>query len=140
MPKCPECNGNVGKADAACKSCGAELGEMAPPPAPAPAGGGQQVAIIIGVIVVVAALLIFLSGAMGSTKCKECKGKGTWVCVVCKGGPAKCVTCKGSGNDPQTYSTCQTCGGKGTASVCSNCKGTWKKACPNCGGTGSVNK
>ena len=140
MPKCPECNANVGKADAACKACGAELGEMAPPPPPAPPSNAQQYGIIIGVIVVVAALLIFLSGAMGSTKCKECKGKGTWVCVVCKGGPAKCITCKGSGNDPQTFSTSQTCGGKGTASVCYNCKGTWKKACPNCGGSGSVNK
>jgi len=113
---------------------------MAPPRAPATPSNAQQYGIIIGVIVVVAALLIFVSGAMGSTKCGECKGKGTWVCVVCKGGTPKCITCKGSGNDPQTFSTCMTCGGKGTAQVCYNCKGTWKKACPNCGGTGTVNK
>ena len=101
MPKCPECNGNVGRQDAACKSCGAELGELAPPPPPAPPSNAQQYAIIVGVIVVVAALLIFLSGAMGSHKCPECKGKGTWTCVVCKGSTPKCVTCKGTGSDPQ---------------------------------------
>ena len=82
----------------------------------------------------------FLSGAMGSHKCPECKGKGTWTCVVCKGQTPKCVNCKGTGNDPQTFSTCMTCGGKGTAQVCYNCKGTWKKACPKCGGSGSVNE
>ena len=140
MPKCPECNANVGKQDAACKSCGAELGDMAAPPPPAPPSNASQYGIIIGVIVVVAALLIFVSGAMGSKKCPECKGKGTWICVVCKGGTPKCISCKGTGNDPQTFSTCQTCGGKGTAQVCYNCKGTWKKACPKCGGSGTVNE
>ena len=136
MPKCPECDANVGKSDAACKSCGAELGEAAPPPPAGPPSNAQQYGIIIGVIVVVAALLIFISGAMGSSKCKECKGKGVIACVVCKGGPAKCQVCKGSGSDPQTFSTCATCGGKGTASTCYVCKGNWKRTCPSCGGAG----
>ena len=82
MPKCPECNASVGKTDAACKACGAELGEAAPPPPPSPPSNAQQYAIIIGVIVVVAALLIFISGSMGGGTCKECKGKGTVSCVV----------------------------------------------------------
>ena len=138
MPKCPECDANVGKADAACKACGAELGEMAPPPVAKPASDASQYGIIIGVIVVVAALLIFVSSAMGSSKCKECKAKGVTTCVVCKGGTPKCQNCKGSGSDPQTFSTCQTCGGKGSSQVCYNCKGTWKRPCRSCGGSGSV--
>ena len=137
MPKCPECDAAVKSQDAACRSCGAELGEMAPPPPPAPPSNTQQYGIIIGVIVVVAALLIFVSSAMGTSRCKECKGKGVVSCVVCKGSTPKCQNCKGSGADPQTFSTCQTCGGKGTASVCYNCKGNPKKTCPSCGGAGS---
>lgn len=138
MPKCPECDANVGKADAACKTCGAELGAIAPPPPPREPSNAQQYGIIIGVIVVVAALLIFVSSAMGSTKCKECKAKGVTTCVVCKGQTPKCQNCKGSGSDPQTFSTCAMCGGKGTAQVCYNCKGTWKRACRSCNGSGSV--
>jgi len=57
MPKCPECDASVGRQDAACKSCGAELGEMAPPPPPAQPSNAQQYGIIIGVIVVVVAHL-----------------------------------------------------------------------------------
>lgn len=136
MPKCPECDANVGKTDAACRSCGAELGAPAPPPRPAQPSSAQQYGIIVGVIVVAAALLIFLSSAMGGGPCKECKGRGVVSCVVCKGSTPKCQNCKGSGNDPQTFSTCAACGGKGSAAVCYNCKGNSKKACPSCGGAG----
>lgn len=136
MPKCPECDASVGKSDAACKSCGAELGAMAPPPAPSQPSNAAQYGIIIGVIVVAAVLLIFLSGAMGSSRCKECKGKGVVICQVCKGGTPKCQNCKGSGSDPQTFSTCAMCGGKGTAGVCYNCKGNWKHPCRSCEGAG----
>ena len=137
MPKCPECDANVGKQDAACKACGAELGELAPPPPPREPSSGQQYGIIIGVIVVVAALLIFVSGAMGSSKCKECKGKGVVSCVVCKGSTPKCQNCKGSGNDPQTFSTCQKCSGSGVSPICAVCKGQARKTCPSCGGNGA---
>jgi hypothetical protein len=138
MPKCPECNASVGKADAACNACGIELGAPPPPPPPAQQSDGAKYAMIIGGIIVAAIVLLFLSSGMGGSKCKECKAKGYTICVVCKDGRPKCQLCKGSGADPSTQSTCASCGGRGTAQVCYNCKGTPKKTCPSCGGSGSV--
>jgi hypothetical protein len=136
MPKCPECGKPVDLKDEACKSCGFEL-EEAPPPPPKPKSDAAQYGIIIGIIVAIAVVLLIFSSAMGSTTCKDCKGKGFVKCLNCKDGRNRCIVCKGSGADPQTQSTCMHCGGKGVTPECERCKGQPKKPCPSCGGTGS---
>lgn len=137
MPKCPECDAPVAVNARSCKACG--LGEGEPPPyakVGPPRSDGASYGIIIGVIVGIIVVVLFLASFMGGTTCGECKGKKVVVCGNCRDGVAKCVLCKGTGSDPQTFSTCMQCQGRGTASTCAKCKGDPKRACPTCGGKG----
>ncbi len=133
---CPECSSPLPLRAWKCEKCGLELERPAPPP-PQKVSDGAQYAIIGGVIVAIVAVLLILSSAMGSTKtCQDCRGKGSVTCLLCKDGVNKCLLCKGTGNDPQTFSTCMRCNGSGRSAVCERCRGTPKKTCPSCGGAG----
>jgi len=87
-------------------------------------------------------------------RCRECSGKGTVKCPVCKGtgsirivcpdcikGKVACKACNGQG-----YFICHACNGVGSF-LCENCRGSGQVyngwpwgygACPVCGGTGRI--
>ena len=138
MPKCPECEAPVPVNARTCKACG--LGEGEPPPyarVGPPRSDGATYGIIIGGLVAAVVVVLFLASFMGGQTCGECNGKKIVTCGSCTSGVAKCVMCKGSGSDPQTFSTCMTCQGKGSGGSCQKCGGDGKKICPSCDGKGS---
>ena len=116
-----------GNQDAACKACGAELGSWRRRRRRASPAARQQYGIIIGVIVVVAALLIFVSSAMGSAKCKECKGKGVTACVVCKGNTPSARSARAAAATPDLLRPAPPAAARAPRQVCYNCKGNWKQ-------------
>ena len=139
---CPQCGNLVSSAATTCKQCGSELAER-PPLELKGAKGDDAVKYMIIIGSLLGAVLIFwlLASGMGMTeKCPDCRGKGQVVCSNCRDGRAKCLSCKGQGRDPQTFSTCQTCNGKGEAATCPKCKDQPRKRCPTCAGSGSVPK
>jgi hypothetical protein len=135
---CPECGKPIKDAAAdVCPHCNVELA-AAPPPAPVrKPDDTQKYMILVGSLVGIVLLVLLASSFMkGTADCRDCKAKGYITCDNCKTGKAKCLFCKGTGNDPQTFSTCPQCNGSGTAPVCPRCQGRTKITCPACGGTG----
>ena len=133
---CPSCGAAMAAADPACPSCG-----QAKTAARAPSGGSDdalQYVKIIGVIVVVVVVILIVAGMMGpgSVPCGECRGKKTVACLNCSSGRNLCLNCKGTGADPQTFSTCPRCRGKGDTTTCEKCGGKPNKTCSTCKGTG----
>jgi hypothetical protein len=121
--------------DPACPSCG-----MGKPQPRARAGSDDalQYVKIIGIMVVVIVVVLIVAGMMGPSAqpCGACKGKKTLACLNCQSGRNLCKNCKGHGFDPQTFSTCPDCKGKGDTPACWMCGGKPNKACPTCKGTG----
>ena len=134
---CASCGAAMAASDAACPSCGQPRAQSRPRAASGSDDALQYVKII-GIIVVVVVIVVILAGMMGpgSQPCGECRGKKTISCPNCVSGRTLCNGCNGRGYDPQTFSTCSKCGGKGDLPACWKCGGKPTKNCPTCKGTG----
>ena len=133
---CPSCGAAMAAADPACPSCG-----QAKPAARAKASSSDdalQYVKIIGILVVVVVVILIVAGMMGpsAVTCGDCRGRKAIVCLNCDTGRNLCLNCKGTGADPQTFSTCPRCKGKGDTATCERCGGHPKKTCPTCKGSG----
>ena len=134
---CPGCGAAIAAKDPACPSCGQEK----PAAAARPKAGSDdalQYVKINGIMVVVILGILIVSGMMGpgSKPCGDCRGKKVTLCSNCEGTRNVCKNCKGQGHDPQTFSTCPMCAGKGVTAACWKCGGNFKKNCQTCKGTG----
>lgn len=136
--ECPQCGKTVSMAATVCKYCGEQF---APDPrlSVRPRSDAAKYLMIGGGVVAAILILLLVAPLLRATRpCADCRSAGTVICVNCKDGTAKCLVCKGSGRDPQNFSTCQGCKGKGTAAVCGRCNGTPIKTCPSCDGSGEI--
>ncbi|HTF56738.1 MAG TPA: hypothetical protein VK661_05845 [Planctomycetota bacterium] len=134
---CPSCGAAIAASDPTCPSCGAERAVRKPVKASS-ADDVFQYVKIVGILVVVVVVVLIVAGTMGSgtAACAECKGAKIVKCQNCLDGRNLCHNCKGSGFDPQNFSTCPVCKGKGDTAVCWKCQGHREKPCPSCKGTG----
>lgn len=140
--ECPSCGNLVSASAAACKQCGAELPERGPVRLKQ---DGTQDAVKYGIIItvllaIVTGLYLLNSGMGMSARCESCAGRGVVICVNCKDGRPKCLSCAGRGQDPQNFSTCTVCQGRGQLAECPKCKGNPKRRCSECGGRGKITK